>query len=87
MRNLSRFLEKPLRRQGYRRRRLVAFTTDHLERMTANNSGGELSARITATSQALGVVEDCVTDDQVDSASARRASRQGTTSRSTLPAV
>jgi hypothetical protein len=64
MRNLSRFLDNPFDDKDISIAELVAFTTDHLERMTANNSGGELSARITATSQSLDVVADCVTDDQ-----------------------
>jgi hypothetical protein len=64
MRDLSRFLDNPFDDDGISVAELVAFTTDHLERMTANNSGGELSTRITATSQSLDVVADCVTDDQ-----------------------
>lgn len=64
MRNLSRFLDNPFDDDGISIGELLAFSTDHLERMTANNSGGELSTRITATSQSLGLVEDCVTDDQ-----------------------
>lgn len=64
MRDLSRFLDNPFDDDGISVVELVAFTTDHLERMTANNSGGELSTRITATSQSLDVVADCVTDDQ-----------------------
>lgn len=64
MRNLSRFLENPFDDVAIGIARLIAFTTDHLQRMIANNSGGELSPRITATTSALGQVTDCVTDDQ-----------------------
>lgn len=64
MRNLSRFLENPFDDIGIAVARLIAFTTDSLQRMIANNSGGELSTRITATTSALTQVTDCVTDDQ-----------------------
>lgn len=64
MRNLSRFLDNPFDDDGIGIAKLIAFTTDHLQRMIANNAGGELSARITATTTSLGLVADCVTDDQ-----------------------
>ena len=64
MRNLSRFLDNPFDDKDISIAELIAFTTDHLERMIANNTGGELSVRITATSQSYDVVADCVTDDQ-----------------------
>jgi hypothetical protein len=44
--------------------RLLAFTTDHLQRMVANNAV-LFSARITATNAKLAVVESMLTDDQV----------------------
>ena len=34
---------------GISKAELLAFTTDHLQRMIANNESGELTARITAT--------------------------------------
>ena len=64
MRNLSRFLDNPFDDKDISIAELIAFTTDHLERMIANNTGGELSERITATSQSYDVVADCVTNDQ-----------------------
>ena len=64
MRNLSRFLDNPFDDKDISIAELLAFTTDHLERMIANNTGGELTANITATSQSYDVVADCVTDDQ-----------------------
>ena len=64
MRNLSRFLDNPFDDKDISVAELLAFTTDHLQRMIANNSGGELSARITATTSSLELVADCVTDDQ-----------------------
>ena len=64
MRNLSRFLENPFDDPTLGIVRLIAFTTDHVQRMIANNQSGELSARITATNSSLTLVVDCVVDDQ-----------------------
>jgi len=64
MRNLSRFLENPFDAPGISMNELLSFSTDHVQRMIANNASGELSARITATTSALGLVEDCVSDDE-----------------------
>lgn len=64
MRNLSRFLENPFDDPSIGIARLIAFTTDHVQRMIAGNQNGELSARITATNSSLTLVIDCVTDDQ-----------------------
>ena len=64
MRILSSFLQNPFSDGRISIDRLMAFTTDHLQRMSANNPGGELTARITATTSAYGLVEDCFTDDQ-----------------------
>ena len=65
MRDLTSFLRNPFDDAKISIIRLIAFTTDHLQRMSANNASGELSARITATTSALGQVEDCSSDDQV----------------------
>jgi len=43
--------------------RLIAFTTDHLQRMIANNPGALLNTRINATNAALSALDVCVTDD------------------------
>jgi len=64
MRRLTYYLENPFDDPNISIDELLAFTTDHLQRMIANNSGGELSPRITATTSSLGLVEDCVTDDE-----------------------
>lgn len=42
---------------------LVAFTTDHLGRMTNNNTGGFLTTRIPATTTALGTVNTAFQSD------------------------
>lgn len=60
---LTRFLDNPFDSKEISLAELLAFSTDHLERMIANNPGGELSPRITATTSALDLVVDCTTDD------------------------
>lgn len=64
MRKLSTFLENPFDDPGISIGELLAFTTDHLQRMIANNASGELTARITATTSAYQLVADCVIDDE-----------------------
>jgi hypothetical protein len=64
MRALTSFFENPFDDRNISMAELVAFTTDHLQRLSANNPGGELTARIAAATSSLAVVEDCVTDDQ-----------------------
>lgn len=63
MRKLSRYLENPFDSRDISLAEQVAFSTDHLERMSANNGSGELTARIAATTSALALVEDCFSDD------------------------
>lgn len=64
MKSLASFFENPFDSRNISMAELVAFTTDHLQRMGANNAGGELTARIAATTSALTLVEDSVSDDQ-----------------------
>lgn len=63
MRNLANFLDNPFDDRDISEAELAAFTTDHLERMTANNPNHELTARITATQSAFDLFADCVTDN------------------------
>jgi hypothetical protein len=60
---LSRFLAVPFDSTAISLPKLLSFTSDPLARMIANNRGGELSARITATSSALDLVAASATDD------------------------
>lgn len=60
---LSRFLDNPFDDAEISLDELIAFTTDHLQRMIANNPGALFNARITATTTMLAVVESCTTDD------------------------
>ena len=64
MRNLAHLLDNPFDDSDIALARLIAFSTDNLQRMIANNTGGEFSTRITATTSALSTVTNCFTDDQ-----------------------
>jgi hypothetical protein len=63
MRKLSRFFENPFTDDGISLAEELAFTTNHLARMIANNPNSELDARITATTSSLTLVQNCATDD------------------------
>ncbi len=63
MRNLAHFLDNPFDDKEISEAELAAFTTDHLERMIANNNNNELTARITATQSAFDLFAECVTDN------------------------
>ena len=75
MRTLSRFLENPFDDDKISLAELLSFSTDHLQRMIANNAGGELAGRITATTSALDLVANCATDDETKLA-LRKARKQ-----------
>lgn len=56
LRRLEQFFENPFDSRNISLDELVAFATDHLQRMIAHNGGGLLTARIAATSAALGAL-------------------------------
>jgi hypothetical protein len=62
MTDLSRFLENPFNTEQTNVAGLLAFTTDHLQRMVTHDTNGALTARIAATSTSLAIVEDGVSD-------------------------
>lgn len=64
MRTLSKYLENPFDENSFGIGKLLAFSTDNLQRMIANNPSNELDTRIAATTSSLALVEDSVTDDQ-----------------------
>ena len=64
MRTLASFLQNPFDDPNISMAELIAFATDHLQRLSANNAGGELTTHIAALTSSLATVEDCVTDDQ-----------------------
>ena len=82
---LSRFLEVPFDSKEISLAELLAFATDHLQRMISNNPGGELTPRIAATQSALDLVVDCVTDDQVKYGLRRARKRAKNNFRAELP--
>jgi len=55
--DLHRFLENPFDDPHISLPNLVAFTTDHIQRMINNNSTGDFTGRITATQSSLGLVD------------------------------
>lgn len=63
MKRLTFYLENPFDDPGISKAELLAFTTDHLQRMIANNESGELTARITATTSSYQQVCGCLSDD------------------------
>jgi hypothetical protein len=71
---LSRFFEVPFDDPAISVAELLAFATDHLQRMIANNPGNALAVRINATQIALALVLSMVTDD--DTKVAIRKSRK-----------
>ncbi len=85
MRDLSRFLDNPFDDPNVSMDELIAFSTDHLQRMIANNPGALLNTRITATTTALAVVENCTTDDQTKLGLRKARKMAKDTFRKTLP--
>jgi hypothetical protein len=65
MRQLKFYLENPFDDKNISIDELLAFSTDHLQRMVANNPGALFNTRITATTTKLAAVELGLTDDQV----------------------
>jgi hypothetical protein len=64
MRDLHIYLTNPFDDPHISMDELVAFGTDHLARLIANNPGAVFAARITATTAALTGVGSAFTDDK-----------------------
>lgn len=64
MRVLTTFLENHFDDPNVKFTRLLSFTTDHLQKMIAQNPANELDGRITATTNALTLVGQNATDDE-----------------------
>jgi len=75
MRDLRKWLENPFDDRGISIAELFAFTTDHLQRMTANNATGDFTQRIAATTPALAQVEQEFSAD-LAKLGLRKASKQ-----------
>jgi hypothetical protein len=84
--SLHRFFINPFDDEEISLDELLAFSTDHLQRMIANNPGAIFAARIVATTASLGVVESCTTDNMIK-LSLRKAAKTGKKQfRAALPA-
>ncbi|MBI3881661.1 MAG: hypothetical protein HY301_16555 [Verrucomicrobia bacterium] len=65
MRDLGKFLDNPFDDDGISMDELIAFSSDHREKMIASNPANELDARIAATTSALTLVNTMFTEDSV----------------------
>ncbi len=72
LRRLEQFFENPFDSRNISLDELIAFATDHLQRMIAHNGGGLFTARIAATSAALGAL-GAGTTEQLTKLGLRRA--------------
>jgi hypothetical protein len=86
MRNLSRTLENPFDDPNIGLNKLLAFTTDHRQRMLANNDSGELTARITATTSALDLLQEMAGGDQTQLGQRKARKQSKNAFREALPA-
>lgn len=82
--DLNRFLENPFDDRGISLVEQLSFSSDHLARMIANNPGGILTTRITATASALTLVQNSATDDLTKKAIRRGRKQVKDTFRKTL---
>lgn len=73
--NLHRFFMNPFDDDEISMDELLAFSTDHLERLKANNPGGIYAARITATTTAIAGVNTAFSTDE-SKLGDRKASKQ-----------
>lgn len=64
MKTLSNYLTNPFDNDDISMAELIAFSTDHAQRLIANNSAGQFDDVIPALTTALTQVEDHITDDQ-----------------------
>jgi hypothetical protein len=63
MKDVRNFFINPFDSRNISMSQLLAFTTDHVQRMTANDPGGLFTARVTATTAALEDVNTAFSDD------------------------
>ena len=75
MRDLHSFFNNPFDDPGISMPQLLAYTSDHLARLTANSSLAVLTARITATTTAMAGVSSNFDDDETKAA-VRKAKNQ-----------
>ena len=82
---LSRYFTIPFRDPAISLDELIAFATDHLQRMVANNPGAALNGFITATTVALTTVGQCSSSDIVKLGIRKAAKDAKNTFREALP--
>jgi hypothetical protein len=63
MKDLFRYLEVPFDTPAISLAELIAFSSDHLQRLVLNNPGAQFNTRITATTTALTALSASTTDD------------------------
>jgi hypothetical protein len=85
MKDLRNYLSNPFNDSHISMAQLLAFSTDHVERMTANDPGGLFTARVAATTAALDSVHTAFSDDDTK-LGVRKASKMAKNSfRAALP--
>jgi hypothetical protein len=85
MKNLRYFFENPFAAVRFGLDKLLAFATDHLQKMIANNPGGIFTARIVATTAALTLVQNSATSDETKLGIRKARKIAKDTFRETLP--
>lgn len=85
MRDLENFLRNPFDDDGISLDELLAFTTDHLQRLVVKNTGGQWNTFITATTVALTTLGQCSNNDQVKYGTRRAAKLAKEQFRAALP--
>lgn len=85
MLELHKYLSNPFNDPRLAMNELIAFSTDHLSRLTVNNPGAVFASRITATTAALTGVEGSYTDDQTALALRKSKKRVKDNFREALP--
>ncbi|MCB1076617.1 MAG: hypothetical protein KDM64_02210, partial [Verrucomicrobiae bacterium] len=66
MRALHRYFTNPFDARGISLSELIAFATDHFERMRAGNADGKLDDRLAATEAALAEFEGTRAGDEIE---------------------
>jgi hypothetical protein len=87
MNDLSRFFLNPFDSRNVSLSGLLAFTTDHLARLAANDAGGVFAARRAATAAALAAVEQAFTDDETKLGLRKARKQTARAFRKALPAA
>ena len=85
--DLHKYLTNPFNNPNFGMDKLVAFGTDHLARLIANNPAAVFAARITATTTALAGVGGAFTDDKTKLALRKSKKQAKDAFRAALPAA